>query len=103
MEQRPLTADVLAKKARIEVIGASLQTPITIRSLPNKLYGKAKAAPVGCRRVPTTKSVGKLDAANPHVRFDERGRETEPLAQRLNATAPFLVSTTLRLAATESS
>jgi len=79
-EQRPLTSDALAKKARIEVIGASLQTPITIRSLPNKLYGKAKAAPVGCRRVPTTKSVGKPDAANPHVRFDERGRETEPLA-----------------------
>jgi len=87
-------SDALAKKARIEVIGASLQTPITIRSLPNKLYGKAKAAPVGCCRVPTTKSVGKPDAANPYVRFDERGRETEPLAQRLNATAPFLDSTT---------
>jgi hypothetical protein len=39
-------------------------------------------------------SIGKPDAANPHVRFDERGRETEPLAQRLNATAPFLDSTT---------
>jgi len=26
-------------------------------------------------------SVGKPDAANPHVRFDERGRETEPLAK----------------------
>ncbi len=39
------------------------------------------------------KSVGKPDAGNPHVRFDERGRETEPLAQRLNATAPFLDST----------
>jgi hypothetical protein len=38
-------------------------------------------------------SIGKPDAANPHVRFDERGRETEPLAQRLNATAPFLDST----------
>ena len=76
------------------MIGVSLKTPITIRSLPNKLYGKAKAAPVGCCRVPTTKSVGKPDAANPYVRFDERGRETEPLAQRLNATAPFLDSTT---------
>ena len=39
------------------------------------------------------KSVGKPDAGNPHVRFDERGRETEPLAMRLNATAPFLDST----------
>jgi hypothetical protein len=36
--------------------------------------------------------IGKPDAGNPHVRFDERGRETE-LAQRL-ATAPFLNSTT---------
>ena len=39
------------------------------------------------------KSVGKPDAGNLHVRFDERGRETEPLAMRLNATAPFLDST----------
>jgi hypothetical protein len=39
------------------------------------------------------KPVGKPDAGNPHVRFDERGRETEPLAMRLNATAPFLDST----------
>jgi len=36
----------------------------------------------------------KPDAGNPHARFDERERETEPLAQRLNATAPFLDSTT---------
>jgi hypothetical protein len=47
----------------------SLQTPITIRSLPNKLYGKAKASPFGRRRGPAMKSVGKPDAANPHVRF----------------------------------
>ena len=79
-EQRPLTSDALAKKARIEVIGASLQTLFTIRSLPNKLCGKAKAEPTGRRRGPATKSVGKPDAGNPHVRFDERGRETEPLA-----------------------
>jgi hypothetical protein len=32
--------------------------------------------------------VGKPDAGNPHVRFDERGRETER-----EATAPFLDST----------
>ena len=36
------------------------------------------------------KSVGKPDAGNPHVRFDERGRETGQSAERLNATAPFL-------------
>ena len=46
------------------------------------------------------KSIGKPDAGNPHVRFDERGRETEPLAQRLNATAPFLDSTVAALAMT---
>ena len=79
-EQRPLTSDALAKKARIEVIGVSLKTPITIRSLPNKLCGTAKAGAIGRRRGPAGKSVGKPDAANPHVRFDERGRETGPLA-----------------------
>ena len=31
-------------------------------------------------REPVAKPVGKPDAGNPHVRFDERGRETEPLA-----------------------
>ena len=34
-------------------------------------------------------SVGK-PAANPHVRFDERGSETEPLGQASTAPAPFL-------------
>src|SRR5690242_4511427 len=38
------------------------------------------------------KSVGKPDAGNPHVRFDERGRETGRL-QMAQATAPFLDST----------
>jgi hypothetical protein len=70
----------------------SLTTPITIRSLPNKLYGKAKAAPLGRRRGPAMKSVGKPDAGNPHVRFDERGRETER-CRMAQATAPFLDST----------
>jgi hypothetical protein len=36
------------------------------------------------------KPVGKPDAGNPHVRFDERGGETE-LPQAV--TAPFLDST----------
>ncbi|MEA2773974.1 MAG: hypothetical protein QOD93_6936, partial [Acetobacteraceae bacterium] len=35
------------------------------------------------------KPVGKPDAANPHVRFDERGGETG----RTSDTAPFLDST----------
>ena len=38
------------------------------------------------------KLVGEPDAGNPHVRFDERGRETERLPQA-QATAPFLDST----------
>ena len=70
----------------------SLTTPTTIRSLPNKLYGKAKAEPIGRRRGPAVKSVGKPDAGNPHVRFDERGRETER-CRMAQATAPFLNST----------
>src|ERR1035438_4624374 len=35
------------------------------------------------------KPVGKPDAGNPHVRFDERGGETD----QQNGTAPFLDST----------
>ncbi len=38
------------------------------------------------------KPVGKPDAGNPHVRFDERGRETERYSI---ATAPVLDSTSL--------
>jgi hypothetical protein len=38
------------------------------------------------------KPVEKPDAGNLHVRFDERGRETEHVAQP-QATAPFLDST----------
>src|SRR5665213_480795 len=40
-------------------------------------------------REPAMKPVGKPDAGNPHVRFDERGRETG----RASDTAPFLDST----------
>ena len=39
-------------------------------------------------------SVGKPDAGNQHVRFDERGRETERALQS-TATAPVLDSTLL--------
>src|SRR3954465_931604 len=42
-----------------------------------------------CRAV---KPVGKPDAGNPHVRFDERGRETER-CRMAQATAPVLDST----------
>ena len=64
----------------------SLKTPELIRNFQRKLYLKAKAATQVhtlstknviasvCYRV---KSVGKPDAVVPHVRFDERGWETE--------------------------
>ena len=41
----------------------------------------------GCvsRREPAMKPVGKPDAGNPHVRFDERGRETERPQRRHRA------------------
>jgi hypothetical protein len=57
----------------------SLQTPETIRSLQRKLYGKAKAGtglPVRPAEGLDVKPVGEPDAGDPHVRFDERGRET---------------------------
>src|SRR3954452_9374965 len=45
--------------------------------------------PAVCRGL---KPVGKPDAGNPHVRFDERGRETER-CRMAQATAPVLDST----------
>src|SRR5216683_5107069 len=69
----------------------SLATPDRIRSLQRKLYRKAKAD--GSFAVcPTVKPVGKPDAGNRHVRFDERGRETGR-CRMAQATAPFLDST----------
>ena|ERR1700730_5451146 len=66
----------------------NLATPERIRSLQRKLYCKAKAV-AACL---TMKPVGKPDAGNPHVRFDERGRETGR-CRTAQATAPFLDST----------
>ena len=43
------------------------------------------------------KPVGKPDAGNPHVRFDERGRETGR-CRMAQATAPVLDSTRTRAA-----
>jgi hypothetical protein len=39
-------------------------------------------------RGPGVRSVGKPDAGNRHVRFDERGRETGLLAPRPSSTLP---------------
>src|ERR1700682_1461860 len=64
----------------------SLQTPTIIRVLPRKLCREAKkeSTPhrgrlrsVLCFVCLTMKPVGEPDAGNPHVRFDERGWETE--------------------------
>ena len=60
----------------------SLETPEKIRNLQKKLYLKAKAEPTQscCEAVAVCfemKPVGEPDAGNPHVRFDERGGETE--------------------------
>ena len=69
-------------------------TPVFLERNPRKIRGDPTPSNSRRRRRGSAvKSVGKPDAGNPHVRFDERGRETEPLAQRLNATAPFLDST----------
>src|SRR3954464_382952 len=91
----------------------SLEHPLSIRTLLKKLYPAAKTdadrccwarlpsptasathtelgpPPAVCREV---KPVGKPDAGNPHVRFDERGRETER-CRMAQATAPVLDST----------
>ena len=69
----------------------NLATPERIRSLQRKLYCKAKADPLLAVGL-TMKPVGKPDAGNPHVRFDERGRETGR-CRTAQATAPFLDST----------
>src|ERR1700730_8680806 len=69
----------------------NLATPDRIRSLQRKLYRKAKAE-ASFTVCPTVKPVGKPDAGNPHVRFDERGRETGR-CRTAHATAPFLDST----------
>ncbi len=42
------------------------------RTFPSELYCEAKDVSVGL----IVKPVGEPDAGNPHVRFDERGRET---------------------------
>src|ERR1700730_7643877 len=61
------------------------------------LWGSRPAAPRTPTLVPravclTVKPVGEPDAGNPHVRFDERGWETER-CRMAQATAPILDST----------
>jgi glutamate/tyrosine decarboxylase-like PLP-dependent enzyme len=82
-------------------LAISLQTPTVIRALQRKLYRKAKERkPPRRRRLRpelfsvclTVKPVGEPDAGDRHVRFDERGWETER-CRMAQATAPILDST----------
>jgi hypothetical protein len=54
-----------------------LQTPEKIRTFQRKLYLKAKSEWMPHDVCLKEKPVGKPDAGDPHVRFDERGWETE--------------------------
>jgi len=83
--------------------------PLPARSGVRRTWGAPpQACPFGTPAVcPAMKPVGKPDAGNPHVRFDERGGETEPRRAGLRrrsertanghrqptATAPLLDST----------
>jgi hypothetical protein len=82
-------------------LAISLQTPTMIRVLQRKLYREAKEERTPrtgrlrsliCSVCLATKPVGEPDAGNPHVRFDERGWETER-CRMAQATAPILDST----------
>src|SRR5271165_3683804 len=79
----------------------SLQTPNMIRVHQRKLNHEVKQEIIPRKRrlrsvifsvCPTVKPVGEPDAGNPHVRFDERGWETER-CRMAQATAPILDST----------
>ena len=78
----------------------SLQTSTVIRTLQRKLYRKAKERKLLHRRrlrprlfsvCLTMKPVGEPDAGDRHVRFDERGWETER-CRMAQVTAPILDS-----------
>ena len=70
------------------MIGDEPDNTTRIGRLPRKLYCTAKAA-IGVAVGRAMKPVGKPDAGKPHVRFDERGRETER-PQRRNRARPRL-------------
>ncbi|MGH9351633.1 MAG: hypothetical protein ACRD2G_05670 [Terriglobia bacterium] len=57
------------------------------RPLPSGLYDGAKVVNVGF----IVKPVGEPDAGNPHVRFDERGWETEPHSRPPRPSSTLLI------------
>src|ERR1035441_4079942 len=77
VEGRALTSGC-TRRDRDQVIGREPIHTAVGRTFPSALYCGAKAISV-CFIV---KPVGEPDAGNPHVRFDERGEETERRPRR---------------------
>src|SRR5580692_3651640 len=75
-----------ATSCRLTVAGISVEAWWSAHSVCCTRICAAIRTP---RREPVMKPVGKPDAGNPHVRFDERGGETG----RAYDTAPLLDST----------
>ena len=63
-EPRPLTSDALAKRARIEVIGANLQNTDYDQEPAEQALRKGEGYAIGRRRGPAAKSVEKPYAGN---------------------------------------
>ena len=61
---------MLLKQPRIRGLPLRLTTPEVIRTLPRKLYCKAKQDDCACL---AAKDIGKPCAGKPHARFDEGG------------------------------
>ena len=92
VEGRALASDVLDDGGVDRCIGVSLTVPEASDTSRRSCVAGEGHTCAGDGREPAMKSVGKPDAGNPHVRFDERGRETG-CCQQAQATAPFLDST----------
>src|SRR5271157_2137761 len=80
VEERTLTSGC-SRRDGDQVIGDKPIHTGVGRTFPSALYCGAKAISV-CLIV---KPVGEPDAGNPHVRFDERGGETERRPRRHRA------------------
>jgi glutamate/tyrosine decarboxylase-like PLP-dependent enzyme len=89
------------EQGEVKVIGDEPANTDYDPGLQRKLYREAKkgltprddaCGPVILSVCLTVKPVGEPDAGNPHVRFDERGWETQ-CCRMAQATAPILDST----------
>src|SRR5216684_1093525 len=96
-EPRALTSEVLTEEAKDQVIDDKSRNADKDPEVSEAAVHESEAGaelPVyrgGDLRGLCENSVGKPDAGNRHVRFDERGRETGRIG-----TAPFLDSTLLQ-------